>query len=103
MNYDIELLNKFCNQYLDEVSFANVVINNAKEEVLTNFKPDFQKFFQEEGIFKKDICKGLNLNLAKDILTKKSWLKSKASTPKRVQGEVKKVYVFTSDLWGEEC
>lgn len=70
MNYDIELLNKFCNQYLDEVSFANVVINNAKEEVLTNFKPDFQKFFQEEALYKDIIKMDENGNFIEEVSEK---------------------------------
>ncbi len=52
-------------------------------------------------VFKNDVCSGLNINLAKEVLTKKEWLKSEKSIPKRIGEEVKKVYIFTSKLWGE--
>lgn len=74
------------------------VINMAgyKDKVL-----DEWEYYVLPTVFKNDVCSGLNINLAKDVLTKKGWLKDEKSTPKRIGGEVKKVYIFTSDLWGE--
>ena len=74
------------------------VINMAgyKDKVL-----DEWEYYVLPTVFKNDVCSGLNINLAKEILTKKGWLKDEKSTPKRIGGEVKKVYIFTSDLWGE--
>ena len=50
-DYDIELLNKFCGRYDYETDTADAMINYAKKEILTNFQPDFQKFFEEEALY----------------------------------------------------
>ena len=60
---------------------------------------DEWEYYVLPTVFKNDVCQGLNINLAKEILTKNGWLKEEKSTPKRIGGEVKKVYVFTSRLW----
>ena len=62
---------------------------------------DEWEYYVLPTVLKKDICGGLNINLAKEILTKKGWLKDEKATPKRISGEVKKVYIFTSKMWGE--
>lgn len=49
--YDIDLLNKFYNQYIVVTSVADSMINNLKESLLRDFKPDFQKFFQEKALY----------------------------------------------------
>lgn len=102
----LEQVKYFFEQHAENGFYDLTAGNNQKIINIVGYKDKIcnkWEYYILPGIFKKDICKGLNLNLAKDVLTKKGWLKSKTSTPKRVQGEVKKVYVFTSDLWGEEC
>lgn len=74
------------------------VINMAgyKDKVL-----DEWEYYVLPTVFKNDVCSGLNINLAKEILTKNGWLKDKDSQQKKMQGDNKRVYVFTSKLWGE--
>ena len=73
------------------------IINMAgyKDKVLNEWE-----YYVLPTVFKNDVCQG-NINLAKQVLTKKYWLKSEKSMPKRIGEEVKKVYIFTSKLWGE--
>ena len=59
------------------------------------------EYYVLPSVFKNDVCSGLNLNLAKEALTKKGWLKSEESKSKRIGDEVKKVYIFNSELWCE--
>lgn len=74
------------------------VINMAgyKDKVL-----DEWEYYVLPTVFKNDVCSGLNINLAKDVLTKKGWLKYEDSQQKKINGSNQRVYIFTSDLWGE--
>lgn len=74
------------------------VINMAgyKDKVL-----DEWEYYVLPTVFKNDVCSGLNINLAKEILTKKGWLKYEDSQQKKINGSNQRVYIFTSDLWGE--
>lgn len=51
IDYDIDLLNKFYNQYIEVTSTADFMVNDIKERLLSDFKPDFQKFFQEKALY----------------------------------------------------
>lgn len=74
------------------------VVNMAgyKDKVL-----DEWEYYVLPTVFKNDVCQGLNINLAKEILTKNGWLKCEDSQQKKINGSNKRVYVFTSELWGE--
>ena len=49
--------------------------------------------------FKRDICKGLNFKLAKEVLKEKGWLENKNSTTKRIKNELRRVYTFLSKIY----
>lgn len=53
--YDIEQLNEFCRIYDYEISALDLTVNYVKRKVLTDFKPDFQKFFEEEALCIEEI------------------------------------------------
>lgn len=74
------------------------IINMAgyKDKIL-----DEWEYYILPTVFKNDVCQGLNINLAKQVLTKKGWLKDEDSIQKKINGNNKRVYIFTSKMWGE--
>ena len=74
------------------------IINMAgyKDKIL-----DEWEYYILPTVFKNDVCQGLNINLAKRVLTKKGWLKDEDSIQKKINGNNKRVYIFTSEMWGE--
>lgn len=55
MEYDVEQLNKFCRRYDYEASTLDLMVNITKRKILSDFQPDFQKFFEEEALYADEI------------------------------------------------
>jgi len=61
---------------------------------------DEWEYYVLPTVFNKNICEGLNASLAREVLTKKSWLKSKETIQKKINGTNMRFYVVTSKIWG---
>ena len=60
---------------------------------------DEWEYYVLPTVFKKDICSGFNMNLAREILTKNGWMTNREAVQKKLRGENKRVYIFNNKLW----